>query len=83
MTKKTYTHKLFLESPTSDYVVSALSMFVSMMIADYGHSELTEWAYSNDVVRTMHQSEVVDLSCEMTDCRLISRLGLELQISLV
>ncbi len=61
-----------------------------MMIADYGHSELTEWAYSNDdfcrandVIRTMHQSEMVDLGCEMTDCRLISRLGLELQISLV
>ncbi len=43
-----------------------------MVIADYGHSELTEWAYSNDVVMTMHQSEVVDLSCEMTDYRLIS-----------
>ncbi len=46
--KKTYTHKLFLESPAFNYVVSALSMLVSMMIADYGHSELTEWAYSND-----------------------------------
>ncbi len=66
-------------------------MLVSMVIADYGHSELTEWDYSNDdffaeqndVIANIHQSKMVDLSCEMTDCRLISRLGLELQISLV
>ncbi len=59
-------------------------MLVSMMIADYGHSELTEWAYSNDdFLQSMHQSEMVDLSCETTDCQLISRLGLELKISLV
>ncbi len=64
--KKSYTYKLFLGSPAFNYVVSALNMLVSMMVADNNHSELTEWAYSNDryfyrandVIRTMHKSEM-------------------------